>query len=126
MPIDPVIPPEKKRQRSLDEQSVDADLDEPYSRFDQVDMSPFPDEPYAYGLGIRQVVPKLTMLYESWHTLKLFDAYFLITNWDFLPLAGDTVMSTTLDRYPLHVPEENVPRGEVFIYGVVERVLRYH
>ena len=122
MPIDPAIPPEKKLLRSLDEQIVDDDLDEPYSRFARVDMSPFPDEPYAYGLGIRQVVPKLTMLFERWTSWNLFDNYYLITDRDFLPLAGDSVLSTTLNRYPLHVPEENVPRGKVCIYGRVERV----
>lgn len=122
MPTDPIIPPDKSPQSLPTGQRVHVDLDEPYSRFSKVDMTPFPDEPYDYGLGIRQVVPHLTMLFERWATLNQFDEYQLYTDRDTLPLARDSVISTTEARYPLHVPEHNVPRGEVFIKGRVVRV----
>lgn len=122
MPTDPIIPPDKSPEALPTGQRVDVDLEEPYSRFSKVDLSPFPDEPYDYGLGIRQVVPHLTMLYERWAILNQFDEYELYTDRDTLPLARDSVISTTEARYPLHVPEHNVPRGEVFIKGRVVRV----
>ncbi|NCE90362.1 hypothetical protein [Pseudomonas sp. L13] len=122
MPTDPIIPPDKIPQPLPTGQRVHVDLDEPYSRFSEVDMSPFPDEPYDYGLGIRQVVPHLTMLFERWATFNQFDEYYLDTDRDTLPLAGDSVISTTEARYPLHVPDHQVPRGEVFIKGRVVRV----
>ena len=121
MPADPVIPPEKKSPPPLNGQTIDTDLDEPFSKFSNVDLSLFPDEPYDYGLGIRQVVPNLTMLFERWTSLNLFDEYYLDTDRDDYPLAADAVMSLTEIRYPLHVPEHLVPRGEVFISGRVVR-----
>lgn len=42
------------------------DLEDPYSRFHHVDMSIYPDEPYHYGMGIRQVVPHATWVFERW------------------------------------------------------------
>ncbi|WP_300634048.1 hypothetical protein [Pseudomonas sp.] len=121
MPTYPANRSEKKTPLPLDEQKIDDILDEPFSKFSHVDMGKFTDEPYAYGLGIRQVVPNLTMVFDRWTTLKLFDDYYVYTNRDHLPLAHDAVSSTELDQYPLHIPAHEVPEGEVFLYGRVER-----
>ncbi|QJI29175.1 hypothetical protein HKK55_10785 [Pseudomonas sp. ADAK18] len=98
-----------------------SDLEDPYSRFSHVDLSAFPDEPYYYGLGIRQILPNATWLFERWFDWNLFDSFLLYLNDMVDPVAGDTVL-TQENRYPLHVLEHNVPRGEVWIKGRVERV----
>ncbi|WP_338569242.1 YncE family protein [Pseudomonas canadensis] len=97
------------------------DLDDPYSAFPHVDLSDFPDEPSFYGMGIRQVVPEATWVFERWEGFTVFDSYLLYLN-DMTNAVAADITFTNEERYVLNVPEHLVPRGDVLIRGRVYRV----
>ncbi|MDY7533686.1 Ig-like domain-containing protein [Pseudomonas sp. Bout1] len=94
------------------------DLAPPYSAFPPVSLDLYPDEPYAYGLGIRHVQPYAYFVLERWHTWAIFDAFELYLNNDLL---ADGLVLDDQDRFGLYVIAERVPEGEVQVRA---RVLR--
>lgn len=94
------------------------DLAPPYSAFPPVSLDQYPDEPYAYGLGIRHVQPYAYFVLEKWHTWAIFDAFELYLNND-LQVSG--VVEMDQDRYGMYVIAERMPEGEVQVRA---RVLR--
>eukprot|EP01132_Coremiostelium_polycephalum_P012606 gene12606-15405_t len=94
------------------------DLAPPYSAFPPVSLDRYPDEPYAYGLGIRHVQPYAYFLLEKWHTWGIFDVFELYLNNDLL---AHGIVENDQDRYALYVIAERMPEGEVQVRA---RVLR--
>lgn len=121
VPPSPVVPGESSNPPCAWPQRLE-NLEPPYSHYPHINIQLAPyDENALHGLGIRHLRPNAVFVFERWTVTELFD-YFAIYLGDLTNAAADGVVwDKSLDFQYLSVPEEQVPEGEVLIYGLVQR-----
>lgn len=105
----------------------DEDLDQPYSAYPSVRLNKtkYP-ETAIWGLGTRCVVPNAIMVFEPWTTVTENDNFAIYFKDMINPAASAIISDNTRARYNLSIGAENMPEGEVKMFGRVTRAASGH